>query len=87
MITAAERRVLPYLSTHLSYEDIGKRLFVSRNTVKSHVTSVYRKLGARSRTEAVSIAIGLGLFDLATGNGVPLPEHVGVIPLNDRPHP
>lgn len=87
VITAAERRVLPYLSTHLSYEDIGKRLFVSRNTVKSHVASVYRKLGARSRTEAVSIAMGLGLFDLATGNGVPLPEHVGVIPLNDRPHP
>lgn len=87
VITAAERRVLPYLSTHLSYEDIGRRLFVSRNTVKSHVTSVYRKLGARSRTEAVSIAMGLGLFDDGAGHGVPLPDHVGVIQLNGRPHP
>lgn len=86
VITAAERRVLPYLSTHLSYEDIGRRLFVSRNTVKSHVASVYRKLGARSRTEAVSIAVGLGLFDDSAGHGVPLPDHVGVISINDRPH-
>lgn len=87
VITAAERRVLPYLSTHLSYEDIGRRLYVSRNTVKSHVTSVYRKLGARSRTEAVSIATGLGLFEDSTGHGVPLPDNVGVIQLNGRPHP
>lgn len=86
VITAAERRVLPYLSTHLSYEDIGRRLFVSRNTVKSHVASVYRKLGARSRTEAVSIATGLGLFDAGAGQGVPLPDHVGLIQLSDRPH-
>jgi LuxR family maltose regulon positive regulatory protein len=60
-LTAAELRLLPLLATHLSYEEIGKRLFVSRNTVKTQVYSAYRKLQVSSRTEAVVRTHELGL--------------------------
>ena len=42
---AAELRLLPLLATHLSFREIGERLFVSRNTIKTQAISVYRKLG------------------------------------------
>jgi LuxR family maltose regulon positive regulatory protein len=61
-LTAAELRLLPLLATHLSYRDIGERLHVSRNTVKSEVTSVFRKLGVTSRREAVETAEQTGLL-------------------------
>jgi LuxR family maltose regulon positive regulatory protein len=60
-LTAAELRLLPLLATHLSYEEIGKRLFVSRNTVKTQVYSAYRKLQVSSRSEAVVRTHELGL--------------------------
>ena len=41
----------------LSNPDIAKKLFVSRSTVKFHVSNILMKLGASSRTEAVSMAI------------------------------
>jgi LuxR family maltose regulon positive regulatory protein len=62
-LTAAELRLLPYLTTHLSFREIGERLFVSRNTVKTQAISIYRKLDATSRGEAVSRAEELGLID------------------------
>ncbi len=40
-LTAAELRLLPLLATHLSYRDIGERLFLSRNTVKSEAVSLF----------------------------------------------
>ena len=52
-LTAAELRVAQYLPTNLSLADIATRLFVSRNTVKSHAAAIYRKLDANSRSEAV----------------------------------
>jgi len=55
--------VLPLLSTHLSFPEIAAELFVSRNTVKSHVLSVYRKLNASSRSQAVSRARELRLLE------------------------
>jgi LuxR family maltose regulon positive regulatory protein len=60
-LTDAELRLLPMLSTHLSFPDISDRLFVSRHTVKTQVTSVYRKLGVSSRAEAVERIVELGL--------------------------
>ena len=39
-LTAAELRLLPFLSTHLTYKEIGERLFVSRNTVKPKLIAV-----------------------------------------------
>ena len=47
-LTAAELRLLPYLPTHLSFREIGARLFVSPHTVKSQAISIYRKLGVTS---------------------------------------
>jgi LuxR family maltose regulon positive regulatory protein len=53
-LTAGERRILPLLTTHLTLVQISERLYVSHNTVKSHVASIYRKLGVRNRAEAVA---------------------------------
>lgn len=69
-LTAAELRLLPLLTTHLSFREIADRLFVSRNTVKSQAISVYRKLDASSRSEAIERAVQLGLVDApATASG------------------
>ena len=60
-LTTAELRVLPLLATHLSFREIGERLHLSPHTVKSQAVSVYRKLGASSRSQAVQRAQQLGL--------------------------
>ncbi len=62
-LTAAELRVLPLLATHLSFREIAAELFVSRNTVRSQAMSVYRKLGASSRSQAVARSRALGLLE------------------------
>jgi LuxR family maltose regulon positive regulatory protein len=62
-LTRAELRLLPYLATHLRFPEIASRLFVSGNTVKTEAVSIYRKLGASSRSEAVERAVEVGLLD------------------------
>ena len=62
-MTAAELRLLPLLTTHLSFPEIAAELFVSPNTAKTHAVSIYRKLGASTRTQAVTRARELGLLD------------------------
>ena len=66
-LTPAELRLLPLLATHLSFREIGDRLFVSRNTIKTQAISVYRKLGVSSRSGAIARAHELGLVE-ETGN-------------------
>ena len=61
-LSPAEIRLLPYLQTHLTMPEIAGRLFVSHNTVRSQVTSIYRKLGVSSRTDAVEHATAIGLL-------------------------
>ena len=61
-LTVAELRLLPLLATHLTYKEIGERLHLSRNTIKSEAVSVLRKLGARSRGQAVETAEKIGLL-------------------------
>jgi LuxR family maltose regulon positive regulatory protein len=61
-LTTAELRVLPLLATHLSHAEIGERLHISRNTVKSHAAAISRKLGASSRSEAIRTASEIGLL-------------------------
>ena len=63
-LTAAELRLLPLLSTHLPVSEIAAELFLSPHTVKSEMKSIYRKLGATSRTQAVTRSRELGLLSL-----------------------
>jgi LuxR family maltose regulon positive regulatory protein len=62
-LTPAESRLLPLLATHLSFREIGERLYVSRNTVKTQAIAVYRKFGVTSRSAAISRAVELGFID------------------------
>ena len=62
-LTTAELRVLPLLATHLSYPEIAAELVVSPNTIKSQAYSIFRKLGASSRSEAVIRSRQLELLD------------------------
>jgi LuxR family maltose regulon positive regulatory protein len=64
-LTRAELRLLPLLASHLSFREIGDRFSVTRNTVKSQAVSLYRKLGASNRSEAIEKAVRLGLIDYA----------------------
>jgi LuxR family maltose regulon positive regulatory protein len=61
-LTTAELRVLRFLPTHYSFQEIAQRLHVSSNTVKTHVHAVYRKLDACSRSQAVAHAVEAGLL-------------------------
>jgi LuxR family transcriptional regulator, maltose regulon positive regulatory protein len=62
-LTAAELRVLPMLATHLSFPEIGAEMFLSPNTIKSQAMSIYRKLEASSRSQAVARSRELGLLE------------------------
>lgn len=62
-LTMAELRILRFLPTHLSFREIGARLHVSTNTVKSQAHAVYRKLDVSSRSQAVARAADIGLLD------------------------
>jgi LuxR family transcriptional regulator, maltose regulon positive regulatory protein len=60
-LSDAELRVLRYLPSNLTAPDIGAQLYLSPNTVKTHMRSIYAKLGAHRRSEAVQRARQLGL--------------------------
>jgi LuxR family maltose regulon positive regulatory protein len=60
-LTDAELRVLKLLPT-TSYIQIAAALYISRNTVKTHLRSIYQKLGGASRSEAIERAVELGLL-------------------------
>jgi LuxR family maltose regulon positive regulatory protein len=62
-LTAAELRLLPMLATHLSFPEIAAEVFLSRYTIRTQAISIYRKLGASSRNEAVSRSRELGLLE------------------------
>ena len=61
-LTAAELRLVPFLPTHLTYPQVGARLQLSRNTVKSQAISIYQKLGVSSRDEAIERLHEVGLL-------------------------
>ena len=63
-LTDRELRVLNLLADGLSNPKIARVLSISRNTVKFHVSSIISKLGATSRTEAVTIGVKRGLIIL-----------------------
>jgi ATP/maltotriose-dependent transcriptional regulator MalT len=61
-LTKSETRVLHYLPTHLGAPEIAAELYLSANTVKTHLRHLYQKLGAHSRQEAVQHAQAIGLL-------------------------
>jgi len=61
-ITQRERDVLRLLSKGMSNEEIGREIFISPETVRTHLRKVMRKLGAKTRTEAVASALRRSLI-------------------------
>jgi LuxR family maltose regulon positive regulatory protein len=61
-LSDSELRVLRYLPTNLTGPEIAGELCVSHNTVRTHITHLYAKLGTHTRTEAVARARSLGLL-------------------------
>ncbi|WP_063740066.1 LuxR C-terminal-related transcriptional regulator [Amycolatopsis jejuensis] len=66
-LSESEIRVLRYLPTNLSIPEVAGALTVSRNTVKTHIRNLYRKLGVHRRSTAVDRARALGLLAPSTG--------------------
>ena len=62
-LTSREVGIIRALARGLSNQAIGKELFVAEQTVKFHLTNIYRKLNAANRTEAVRIALQRGVID------------------------
>src|SRR4051812_36274336 len=60
-LSEREREVLSLMASGATNKEIAQRLFLSPHTVKEHTSSLYRKLGARNRAEAVRRADRLGL--------------------------
>jgi LuxR family maltose regulon positive regulatory protein len=60
-LSQAEVRVLRYLPTSLTMQEIAGQLYLSVNTVRTHTRHIYEKLGAHSRHEVVDLARALGL--------------------------
>jgi DNA-binding NarL/FixJ family response regulator len=62
MLTPREAEVLAHVADGLSHEEIGRRLSISPETVRTHVRKACERLNARTRTHAVATALRLGLF-------------------------
>ncbi|HXW82145.1 MAG TPA: AAA family ATPase [Acidimicrobiales bacterium] len=61
-LTRQEEVILGQLASHRTYPEIGRELFISRHTVKTHVSRVYRKLGVTGRSAAIEAATARGLL-------------------------
>jgi two-component system nitrate/nitrite response regulator NarL len=62
-LTAREREILSLVASGLESKEIARELFLSHDTVRTHVAHTLAKLGARSRAQAVGIAVRRGLID------------------------
>jgi DNA-binding NarL/FixJ family response regulator len=67
-LTERETAILTALARGLSNEAIGKELWVAEQTVKFHLTNIYRKLGVSNRTEAARLAYQNGLVESPIGD-------------------
>ena len=65
-LTAREQDILRLIATGLSNAEIGQRLYISKTTVKTHVTHIFQKLGLRDRVQAVVLAYQTGVIEADT---------------------
>ena len=63
ILTAREREILQLLADGMSNADVAQQLFISQETVKSHVRHILAKLEAETRTQAVAIALREAMID------------------------
>jgi DNA-binding CsgD family transcriptional regulator len=61
-LSAREAEVLRLVAQGMTNAEVGEKLFLSSRTVNWHLTSIYRKLGSHSRTEAARFAVEHGLL-------------------------
>lgn len=77
-VTARELEILGLIAAGLSNREIAERLFVSENTVKTHSSRLFDKLGARRRTQAVQLGQAMGLLPgVAPGAAVTRKHEIG----------
>jgi len=67
MLTPREIQILKLLGKQASNQEIADALYISLSTTKSHLRSIYRKLGIHGRSEAISFVINSGLIDKVQG--------------------
>ena len=63
-LTSREQEVFRLIAEGLSNVEIGKQLYISDTTVKTHITHILQKLGLRDRVQAVVLAYQTGLFEI-----------------------
>ena len=68
-LTGREREILTLLASGLSNAELGARLYLSEPTIKTHLSSIFRKLGVRDRVQAVIAAYDAGLVEPAIRAG------------------
>lgn len=64
VITKREEEVLQHIADGCSTSEVGEKLYISQKTVKNHLASIYQKLDARDRTQAVLQAVRMGIVRL-----------------------
>ncbi len=64
VITAREEEVLQLIADGCSTPEVAEQLFISQKTVKNHLASIYQKLDARDRTQAVLQAVRMGIVSI-----------------------
>ena len=64
VVTKREEEVLQLIADGCSTPEVAERLYISQKTVKNHLASIYEKLNARDRTQAVLLAVRMGIVKL-----------------------